>query len=90
MKSSTSVSRNRALQSLVVCGLLGFGGVLAAIEDEIPDAAFLEYLGSWEESDEDWLLVRNREKVREELENDERINPVPQGEESTEAEHESK
>ena len=90
MRISTSVSRHRVLQRLVVCGLLGFCSVLDAKEDEMPDAAFLEYLGSWDESDEDWLLVRDREKVREKMEKDERSHPVPQGEESTEAEHERK
>ena len=95
-----SVSRNRVLQCLVACGLLGFCGVLAATEDATPDAAFLEYLGSWEESDEDWLLVRNRDNLREVLEQDEpeqdepeqdeRTDPAPQGDESTEAEHENK
>ncbi len=74
----------------MVCGLLGFCSVLTAKEDEIPSAAFLEYLGSWDESDEDWLLVRDRVKVLEEMEKDERNDPVPQGEESTETEHEPK
>ena len=25
-------------------------------EEEIPDLAFLEYLGSWQEEDEEWYL----------------------------------
>jgi hypothetical protein len=33
----------------------GVSPVLAA-EEPLPDAAFLEYLGSWEGRDEDWLL----------------------------------
>jgi hypothetical protein len=54
--------------------------VLVAAE-EIPDPDFLEYLGAWEASDEDWLLFD--ESVTAELE--ERTDPVPQeGEESTE------
>jgi len=28
-----------------------------AQDEETPDLAFLEYLGSWEDSDEDWLVV---------------------------------
>ena len=40
----------------LVAGIAGFGGVAGATEDELPDLEFLEYLGSWEESDEEWLL----------------------------------
>lgn len=28
-----------------------------AQDDDTPDLAFLEYLGSWEDSDEEWLVV---------------------------------
>jgi hypothetical protein len=31
--------------------------VAVAQDEETPDLAFLEYLGSWEDSDEDWLVV---------------------------------
>jgi hypothetical protein len=54
-------------------------------EEELPDAEFLEYLGLWEESDEDWLLLDEEEVA----DNDERTDPVPEGEESTEKEDES-
>lgn len=64
---------------LMVCGL-----VLAADED-IPDMEFLEYLGLWEESDEDWLIFN----VPMSAETDERSDPVPEGEESTEKDNES-
>ena len=64
--------------------LLGCSLVLAA-GDEIPDAEFLEYLGLWEESDEDWLLFD--EPITADAE--ERSDPVPQGEESTEMQDES-
>ena len=50
-----------------------------------PDAEFLEYLGMWEETDEDWLLLDEITLV----ENMERSDPVPEGEESTETENES-
>ena len=46
---------------------------------------FLEYLGMWEETDEDWLLLDEEEVVN----NDERTDPVPEGKESTETEDES-
>jgi hypothetical protein len=38
--------------------LLGFAGPAAAADDELPELDFLEYLGSWEESDEDWELFK--------------------------------
>ncbi len=49
------------------CALLAIVAVpLLALADELlPDEDFLEYLGSWEESDEDWLTVLD------ELEDDE-------------------
>lgn len=71
-----SVSRGALIGSLLMGASLG----LAAAE-EIPDPDFLEYLGAWEESDEDWLLFHD--PVTAELE--ERTDPVPEeGEESTE------
>lgn len=45
----------------VLCGLLTCGGAAFAQESEAPDLAFLEYLGSWEESDEDWVLFSDEE-----------------------------
>ena len=64
-----------------MCGVAGT--VLAADADE-PDMEFLEYLGLWEESDEEWLIMDQQLK----LETDERIDPAPQGEESTEKDDE--
>jgi hypothetical protein len=75
-----SVKKSALLGSL----LLGCSVVLAA-EDEIPDAEFLEYLGLWEESDEDWLLFD--EPITADAE--ERSDPVPEGKESTEKTDES-
>lgn len=78
--------RNAGLRVAVICGLLG--GSVAAEEVEAPELEFLEYLGSWEESDEDWLLFKtvDSEPVKEP---DERIDPAPTGEESTETEDET-
>jgi hypothetical protein len=64
---------------LMVCSL-----ALAA-DEEIPDEEFLEYLGYWEESDEDWLILN--EPATADVE--ERSDPVPRGEESTEINDES-
>lgn len=41
----------------LVCGLLCVGAMAIADEEEMPDEAFLEYLGSWEASDEDWVML---------------------------------
>ena len=42
--------------------LLGGTAALAA-DDELPDAAFLEYLGSWDASDEEWLIFDDDDQV---------------------------
>jgi hypothetical protein len=64
--------------------LMGCSLVLAA-NDEAPEVEFLEYLGLWEESDEDWLIFD--EPITADAE--ERSDPVPQGKESTETKDES-
>ena len=69
----------------IACLLLVASPVLAEDEDT-PDPEFLEYLGFWEESDEDWLLFE--EPLTAEIE-DTRSEPVPEGEESTENSDES-
>jgi hypothetical protein len=39
--------------------LAAMSGLAAAAraQDDDPDLSFLEYLGSWQESDEEWLIV---------------------------------
>jgi len=74
------------LQALL-CGiaLCHSAGAVAATEDEdAPDMEFLEYLGLWEQSDEEWLLLDEEEVAGKETRSD----PVPEGEESTEKEDE--
>lgn len=67
--------------------LLAFGvpGTLLAADAQEPEMEFLEYLGLWEESDEEWLMVEHQM----DLESEERIDPVPEGEESMEDDDES-
>jgi hypothetical protein len=77
---------NYGLQTLLL-GIALFVSVDAIAEaenDEVPDMEFLEYLGLWEETDQDWLLLEDEEVA----DNDERRDPVPEGEESTETEDE--
>lgn len=71
--------------ALLASSLLLLCGLALAAEDEVPDAEFLEYLGLWEESDEEWLIFADSPKA----ERDERSDPVPQGEESPETDDES-
>jgi len=71
--------------ALLVCGLCV--GTAAAEEDQpepSPDVEFLEYLGMWEQTDEEWLLHEDQDTAVVE----ERSEPVPEGEASTEMEDE--
>lgn len=85
-----NVARIAGLRVAVICGLLGGSGGRDVLAEEVeaPELEFLEYLGSWEESDEDWLLFKavDSEPVKEP---EERIDPAPTGEESTETEDET-
>ena len=60
--------------------------LVAAADEEMPDIEFLEYLGSWEETDEDWTMFGDAAKGRNET--DERSDPAPEGEASTETDDE--
>ena len=51
-----SADRQRGWRS---AGLAATASLIAAgafAQDGAPDAAFLEYLGAWEASDEDWMI----------------------------------
>ena len=50
------MSVSRVLKLALLWGPLACAGLSAAADEEQPDLEFLEYLGSWEESDEDWLM----------------------------------
>jgi len=58
--------------------------VLAA-DDEVLEMEFFEYLGMWEESDEEWLIFEEPTTAG----NDTRTDPAPEGEESEEKDDES-
>jgi hypothetical protein len=68
-----------------MCTLVLCASLEALAEEELPDMDFLEYLGMWEESDEEWLLLEDDAVA----DNKERSEPVPEGKESTETEDES-
>ena len=87
-----SASRSEAeggLRLAVICGLLGLSGAALADEPELPDLAFLEYLGSWEESDEDWVLFSEEEtEVVASGKESKRTDPAPQEEKVAEVDDE--
>lgn len=68
----------------IVCGLLLCGGLVVAEDAEAPEMDFLEYLGMWEESDEEWQILNETLTA----DNEERSDSAPQGETSTEKEDE--
>lgn len=71
-----------------VTGLLLVSALALASDEDVPDMAFLEYLGMWEESDEEWLAFE-QETDSVATDSDQRIDPVPDGEESKEYDDES-
>ncbi len=75
------MSARRALigSMLMVCSFV------VAADEELPEIEFIEYLGLWEDSDEDWVLFSEPFKA----ENEERTDPAPEGKESTEKDDES-
>jgi hypothetical protein len=86
---ATSADKNdRVLSVAVLWGLFACSGAAVA-EDEQPDMEFLEYLGSWEESDEDWLLFNDLDREAVVADEIKRNEPVPAGKESTETDDES-
>lgn len=50
--------------SLAVAVALFANGFAVAGDDELPGVEFLDYLGSWEESDEDWQLMKDSNALR--------------------------
>ncbi len=57
----------------------------SAEDEELPEMAFLEYLGMWQDTDEEWLLL-DEDAV---ADNVERTDPAPEGKESMETRDES-
>lgn len=72
----------------ILWGLLGCSGVVAADDEVVPELEFLEYLGSWEESDEDWVLFIDT--VTEQLASEgTRTDPAKKEQESVETDDET-
>lgn len=81
---------DRLIRIAVLWGLIGVTGIVVADEAEAPGLEFLEYLGSWEESDEDWLLLAtDAVEKKESKEADEESEPAPNGEKLAELDDET-
>ena len=74
-------------RQVVLGSLLIACSLLVAADEELPEIEFIEYLGLWEESDEDWTMFSEPMEARNE--NEERSDPAPDGKESTETDDES-
>ncbi len=77
-----------AFKVAVLWGLFACSGIVAADDDVMPDMEFLEYLGLWEESDEDWVLLA-AEAVEQVASENQRTDPASKEEESVENDDES-
>ena len=77
-----------AFKVAILCGLLSCSGIVVADDEVMPDIEFLEYLGLWEESDEDWVALA-AEAVEQVASEDERTDPASKEQESVETDDES-
>ena len=71
--------------------LLCICSVVVVADEELPEIEFLEYLGLWEESDEDWVMFSDTAKAENiaEKRDQQRSEPAPEGKESMEKPDES-
>ena len=81
MRTAMSVKR------VFIASLLMSCSVLVVADEELPEIEFIEYLGLWEESDEDWMMFSDPIKAGNEEQ--ERSESAPEGKESTEKHDES-
>ena len=77
-----------AFKVAVLWGLFGCSGIVAADDEVMPDIEFLEYLGSWEESDEDWVILA-AEAAEQVASEDKRTDPASKEKEPVETGDES-
>lgn len=88
--SADSLKADKLIRVAVLWGLIGVTGIVVADEAEAPDLEFLEYLGSWEESDEDWLLLAAEAVDKKESEETtDESEPAPNGEKLAELDDET-
>ena len=88
--SADSLNADKLMRVAVLWGLIGVTGIVVADEAEAPELEFLEYLGSWEESDEDWLLLAAEAVDKKESEETiDESEPAPNGEKLAELDDET-
>lgn len=76
MRMAMSVRRILSASLLCVCS------VAVVADEELPEIEFLEYLGLWEESDEDWVMFSD--PIKAENKDQQRSEPAPEGKDSME------
>lgn len=74
------------VKGFLLASLLLASSAVLAEDEEMPEIEFLEYLGLWEETDEDWTMFSDL--IGATNETDKRNDPAPEGKESTENEDE--
>jgi len=47
---------------VIALGGICFSGAVQAQESDAPDLDFLEYLGSWQAEDDEWLVIEEWQK----------------------------
>jgi hypothetical protein len=77
-----------ALPVLMLAGIACPGNALAADEADEPDLEFIEYLGSWEAEEEDWVIFAADGEEQEESEQSEQGDAAPDGEKLAEVKDE--
>ncbi len=83
------MSVSRYAKMALILGPLGLISMALGADEVQPDLEFLEYLGSWEESDEEWLLFRNEPDQEAVADGDRPSDSTPRREASTESDDET-
>ncbi len=89
---SADPHRRRALLCLAAAAGVFAAGAAGADEASTPDLEFLEYLGSWEASDEDWEIFTAGMEEQEASQNKDNVegsDPSPDGEKLAEVDDET-
>lgn len=85
---SAPMSVSRIARTTLLWGCVGCGSLVLAADEIQPDLELLEYLGSWEESDEDWLLFNDDTDPKVVVEGSKQSDATPKGGASTELDNE--
>jgi hypothetical protein len=70
----------------ILITLLCASSLALAADEEMPEIEFLEYLGLWEGTDEDWTMFSDLVEATDQT--NRRSDPAPKGKESTEKDDE--